>query len=72
LLKFFDVRLKVGYLPNAVGSPDAAIEYDDSVLAFDIGGNSQRSTARQWDTIVRKRIPRVELFGHMPVSSSSI
>ena len=40
LLEFFDMRLKVGYLPNTVGSPDTAIEYDDSVLAFDIGGNS--------------------------------
>jgi hypothetical protein len=40
LLEFFDMRLKVGYLPNAVGSPDTAIEYDDSVLAFDTGGNS--------------------------------
>ena len=39
LLELFDMRLKVGYLPNAVGSPDAAIEYDDGVLAFEIGGN---------------------------------
>ena len=35
-LEFVDMRLEVGYLPNAVGSPDAAIENDDGIFAFEI------------------------------------
>jgi hypothetical protein len=33
LFEFCDVRLVVGYLPNAVGSPDAAVEEDDGIFA---------------------------------------
>ena len=37
LFEFFDMRLEVGYLPNAVRSPHAAIENDDGIVAFEIG-----------------------------------
>jgi hypothetical protein len=40
LFEFFDMRLEVGYLPNAVRSPDAAIEKDDCILTFEIRWNS--------------------------------
>jgi hypothetical protein len=43
LLEFLDMRLEVGYLPNAVGSPDAAIENYDGILAFDIRWNVKRA-----------------------------
>ncbi len=33
------MRLIVGNLPNAVGSPNAAIKDDDGVIAFEIVGN---------------------------------
>ena len=41
-LEFFNMRLIVGNLPDAVGSPDAAIKDDDGVFALEIGGNIQR------------------------------
>ena len=40
LLECFDVRLVVGDLPDTIGSPDAAIEQDDCVFSFEIGGNT--------------------------------
>ena len=36
LFEFFDMRLEVGYLPNAIRSPDAAIENNDGIFAFEI------------------------------------
>ena len=39
LLEFLNVRLVIGDLPNAIGSPDAAIKNDDRVFAFQVGGN---------------------------------
>lgn len=36
LLEFFDMRLEAGDLPNAVGSPDAAIENNDGIFALEI------------------------------------
>ena len=51
----------VGNLPNAVGSPDAAIENDDGVFAFEIGGNIQVDH-RRWHLEVRKWIAGTELF----------
>jgi hypothetical protein len=30
------MRLVVGYLPNAVRSPDSAIKDDDGIVAFDV------------------------------------
>ena len=39
LLEFLDMRLEVGYLPDAVRSPDAAIENNNGILAFEIRRN---------------------------------
>lgn len=38
-LECFKVRLIVGNLPNAVGSPDAAVVDDDGVFGFEVAGN---------------------------------
>lgn len=38
-LEFVNMRLIVGNLPDAVRSPDSAIENDDGVFALEIGGN---------------------------------
>ena len=38
-LEFLDMRLEVGYLPDAVRSPDATVKDDDGVFAFEISGN---------------------------------
>jgi hypothetical protein len=53
------VSLIVGDLPNAVGSPDAAVVDYDGVFAFEIGGNVQRSAVRDRHGEVRKRITRI-------------
>ena len=37
--EFLKVRLVIGDLPNAIRSPNAAVEDDDSVFAGEIGGN---------------------------------
>jgi hypothetical protein len=39
LFEFFDMRLKVDYLPNAVRSPHAAIENKDGIFAPEIRWN---------------------------------
>ena len=39
LLELVDMRLKVGYLPDAVRSPDAAVKNYHPVFAFEIRGN---------------------------------
>lgn len=39
VFKFVQMRLEVGNLPNAIGSPNAAVKYDDGVFAFEIVGN---------------------------------
>jgi hypothetical protein len=54
LRKFFDVRLEVGYLPNAVGSPDAAIENDDGIFTFEIRRNIQSAAVSRGHVIIRK------------------
>jgi len=39
LFELTDMHLEIGYLPNAVGSPNAAIEDNDGVFASEIGGD---------------------------------
>jgi hypothetical protein len=39
LLKLIDMRLEIGYLPDAVGSPDAAVKNYHGVFASEIHGN---------------------------------
>ena len=56
LLEFFDVRLVIGDLPNAIGSPDAAIKNDDRVFAFQIGGDIQNGAGNGGDFVIRKRV----------------
>lgn len=41
LLEFLNMRLEVGDLPDAVGSPDAAIEDDNAILTREIRRNIQ-------------------------------
>jgi hypothetical protein len=64
LFEFVDVRLEVGYLPNAVRSPDAAIENDDGIFAFDIHWNIKRASTSGGYRVIRKRITGTELFSH--------
>jgi hypothetical protein len=56
LLEFLDVRLVIGDLPNAIGSPDSAIKNDDRVFAFQIGGNIQNAAANGGNFVIRKRV----------------
>jgi hypothetical protein len=39
LLEFLKMRLEVGDLPNAIGSPYASVKDDDGILALDIRWN---------------------------------
>jgi hypothetical protein len=41
LCEFSDVRLEVGYLPNAIRSPDTAIENDNGIFTLEIGRDIQ-------------------------------
>ena len=38
IFEFFQMRLEIGNLPNAVGSPDTAVIDDHGVFAFEIRG----------------------------------
>ena len=58
------MRLIVGNLPNAVGSPNAAIIDDDGVIAFQVLGKIQPSAIGQFHIEWWKRIARVQLFCH--------
>lgn len=64
LFEFFAMRLKVGYLPNAVRSPDAAIENDNGIFPFEIRRNIQSTAVGGGHVIVRKWIAGTELFSH--------
>jgi hypothetical protein len=44
LCEFSDMGLEVGYLPNAIGSPDTAIENDNSIFTLEIGRDIQPAT----------------------------
>jgi hypothetical protein len=56
LFEFVDMRLIVGNLPDAVGSPNAAVKDDHGVLGFDVGGNIQNAASDGWHRIVRKHV----------------
>jgi hypothetical protein len=56
LFEFLKVSLVIGYLPNAVGSPDAPIENDHGVFRLDIGGNIACASIDRWYGVVRKGI----------------
>ena len=56
--------LEVGYLPNAVRSPDAAIENDSGIFAFEIGRNIHSTADGGRHVIVRKWIAGTELIRH--------
>ena len=55
-LEFFDMSLVVSDLPNAVGSPDAAVIDDDRVFAFEIGRNIEPATVGDLHVEARERI----------------
>jgi hypothetical protein len=59
------LRLIVGQLPNAIGSPDAAVEDDDRVIAFEIGGDIHRPAIQDGDPEVWKQVAGIELFCHL-------
>jgi hypothetical protein len=64
LFELFEMSLEIGYLPNAIGSPQAAVENDHGILAFQIRGYVQCAAIGGPDGIVGKWISRIELFGH--------
>jgi hypothetical protein len=73
LFEFCDVRLVVGYLPNAVGSPDAAVEEDDGIFAGKISGDAQCRADRRSDSVIWKLITGAQLFRHLrPLPSSML
>ena len=59
-----DVSLIVGDLPNAVRSPDAAVEYDHGIFAGQTGRKIQRAAVGQFNAETGKRIAGNELFRH--------
>jgi hypothetical protein len=54
LFEFFDMCLEVGYLPDAVGSPDAAVKNDDGIFTIDICWDVKRAAASGWHRVIRK------------------
>jgi hypothetical protein len=58
LFEFFKVSLIIGYLPNAVGSPDTAVENDHGVFRLDVGRNIERASIDGWHCVVWKGIAR--------------
>ena len=73
LFELCDVRLVVGYLPNAVGSPDAAVEEDDGIFAGKISRDAQCRAGRRSDSIIWKLITGAQLFRHLrPLPSSML
>ena len=58
LLEFFKMCLEVGDLPNAVGSPYAAVKNDDGIVALDISGDIELASEGGLNRITRKWIAR--------------
>jgi len=69
--EFLDVGLIIGYLPNTVGSPDTAIEYNDGIFAVEIRRNIERGAVDGRHRIVRKGITGTQLFCHSLVFLSN-
>jgi len=64
LFEFFQMRLVIGNLPNAVGSPNAAVKDDDGIFAFKIGRESERPAVGQIYREGRKKVAGVQLSCH--------
>jgi hypothetical protein len=56
LLEFVDMGLEVGYLPNAVRSPNPPVENHDGIFTFEIGGDTQIMATDRSDVVMRKRV----------------
>jgi hypothetical protein len=65
LFEFLEMRLVVGNLPNAVGSPDAAIKEDDGIFTGKIGGNVQPHAGSHWNDVIWKGIAGSQLLCHL-------
>jgi hypothetical protein len=62
--KLLHMRLEVGDLPDAVGSPDAAVKNYHRVFTRQICRDVYRSPVRGRDRVVRKPISGTKLFCH--------